>query len=192
MGVHLICKITMLLHSQKSDFGLICRDEEYSTDFGLFNSLKHLVSALVNHHRNINQEFLDDTWDTAFCRGWITNPSWLCCAYTGCEDREKHHLNFVCYFSPLLFTSPLTTAIIQRGTLRKGCVLVAGKTWAKVRFLFDENGKAVDAASPGTPVEIMGWKESPSAGDEILEVESEVHKELTLLQGWEGAEGQNK
>ncbi|XP_014750618.1 PREDICTED: translation initiation factor IF-2, mitochondrial [Sturnus vulgaris] len=68
---------------------------------------------------------------------------------------------------------PLTTAIIQRGTLRKGCVLVAGKTWAKVRFLFDENGKAVDSASPGIPVEIMGWKESPSAGDEILEVESE-------------------
>ncbi|NWV07966.1 IF2M factor, partial [Ptilonorhynchus violaceus] len=68
---------------------------------------------------------------------------------------------------------PLTTAIIQRGTLRKGCVLVAGKTWAKVRFLFDENGKPVDAASPGIPVEIMGWKEAPSAGDEILEVESE-------------------
>ncbi|NXA11023.1 IF2M factor, partial [Sapayoa aenigma] len=68
---------------------------------------------------------------------------------------------------------PLTTAIIQRGTLRKGCVLVAGKTWAKVRFMFDENGKAVDAASPGIPVEIMGWKDVPSAGDEILEVESE-------------------
>ncbi|NXK93356.1 IF2M factor, partial [Formicarius rufipectus] len=68
---------------------------------------------------------------------------------------------------------PLTTAIIQRGTLRKGCVLVAGKTWAKVRFLFDENGKAVAAAPPGIPVEIMGWKDVPSAGDEILEVESE-------------------
>ncbi|NXG17753.1 IF2M factor, partial [Grallaria varia] len=68
---------------------------------------------------------------------------------------------------------PLTTAIIQRGTLRKGCVLVAGKTWAKVRFMFDENGKAVDAALPGIPVEIMGWKDVPSAGDEILEVESE-------------------
>ncbi|XP_072713649.1 translation initiation factor IF-2, mitochondrial isoform X2 [Ciconia boyciana] len=68
---------------------------------------------------------------------------------------------------------PVTTAIIQRGTLRKGCVLVAGKTWAKVRFMFDENSKAIDAASPGIPVEIMGWKEVPSAGDEILEVESE-------------------
>ncbi|KFP78129.1 hypothetical protein N310_10979 [Acanthisitta chloris] len=59
---------------------------------------------------------------------------------------------------------PVTTAIVQRGTLRKGCVLVAGKTWAKVRFMFDENGKAVESASPGIPVE---------AGDEILEVESE-------------------
>ncbi|XP_065595533.1 translation initiation factor IF-2, mitochondrial [Cyrtonyx montezumae] len=68
---------------------------------------------------------------------------------------------------------PVTTAIIQRGTLRKGCVLVAGKTWAKVRLMFDENGKAVDAASPSIPVEIMGWKEVPSAGDDILEVESE-------------------
>ncbi|NXL86359.1 IF2M factor, partial [Alectura lathami] len=68
---------------------------------------------------------------------------------------------------------PVTTAIIRRGTLRKGCVLVAGKTWAKVRLMFDENGKAVDAASPSIPVEIMGWKEVPSAGDEILEVESE-------------------
>lgn len=44
--------------------------------------------------------------------------------------------------------------------------------------MFDENGKAVDAASPSIPVEIMGWKEVPSAGDEILEVESEVQKEL--------------
>ncbi|XP_037751878.1 translation initiation factor IF-2, mitochondrial isoform X5 [Chelonia mydas] len=68
---------------------------------------------------------------------------------------------------------PVTTAIIQRGTLRKGCILVAGKSWAKVRLMFDENGKTVDEATPSMPVEIVGWKEIPSAGAEILEVESE-------------------
>ncbi|XP_077670070.1 translation initiation factor IF-2, mitochondrial isoform X3 [Eretmochelys imbricata] len=68
---------------------------------------------------------------------------------------------------------PVTTAIIQRGTLRKGCILVAGKSWAKVRLMFDENGKTVDEATPSMPVEVVGWKEIPSAGAEILEVESE-------------------
>lgn len=68
---------------------------------------------------------------------------------------------------------PVTTAIIQRGTLKRGCVLVAGKSWAKVRFLFDENGRAMMEAGPSAAVEVVGWKELPSAGEVILEVESE-------------------
>ncbi|XP_053445880.1 translation initiation factor IF-2, mitochondrial isoform X2 [Nycticebus coucang] len=68
---------------------------------------------------------------------------------------------------------PVTTAIIQRGTLRKGSVLVAGKCWAKVRLIFDENGKIINEAYPSMPVGIIGWRNLPSAGDEILEVESE-------------------
>lgn len=68
---------------------------------------------------------------------------------------------------------PVTTAIVQRGTLRKGCIVVAGKTWAKVRFLFDENNRTVSEAGPSDAVEIVGWKELPSAGEEIQEVESE-------------------
>ncbi|XP_072793834.1 translation initiation factor IF-2, mitochondrial isoform X2 [Vicugna pacos] len=68
---------------------------------------------------------------------------------------------------------PVTTAIIQRGTLRKGSILVAGKSWAKVRLMFDENGKTINEAYPSMPVGIVGWRDLPSAGDEILEVESE-------------------
>ncbi|XP_064411736.1 translation initiation factor IF-2, mitochondrial isoform X2 [Latimeria chalumnae] len=68
---------------------------------------------------------------------------------------------------------PVTTAIIQQGTLKRGCILVAGKSWAKVRLMFDENGRAMNYAGPSIPVEIVGWKDFPSAGDEILEVETE-------------------
>ncbi|XP_067005150.1 translation initiation factor IF-2, mitochondrial [Anabrus simplex] len=67
----------------------------------------------------------------------------------------------------------LSTAIVRRGTLRKGAVLVAGTAWAKVRAMFNEYGNPVHEAPPSTPVEIIGWRELPSAGDEILEVESE-------------------
>ncbi|KAJ8002401.1 hypothetical protein DPEC_G00179750 [Dallia pectoralis] len=68
---------------------------------------------------------------------------------------------------------PVTTAIIERGTLQNGCILVAGKTWAKVRFMFDENNCIMKTAGLSTAVEIVGWKQLPSAGDQILEVESE-------------------
>lgn len=73
-----------------------------------------------------------------------------------------------------LFYRPVTTAIVQQGTLKRGTILVAGKTWAKVRFLFDEMGRTVTEAGPGTAVEVVGWKAVPSAGDLLLEVESEV------------------
>ncbi|XP_037545578.1 translation initiation factor IF-2, mitochondrial [Nematolebias whitei] len=67
---------------------------------------------------------------------------------------------------------PITTTIVQRGVLKKGCVLVAGKSWAKVRFLYDENEQVVKEAGPSAAVQVVGWKELPSAGDTILEVES--------------------
>ncbi|CRL07355.1 CLUMA_CG020333, isoform A [Clunio marinus] len=67
----------------------------------------------------------------------------------------------------------LSTAIVTRGTLRRGAVLVSGCAWAKVRALFDHAGHPVDAVVPGMPVEILGWRELPEAGDEIIEVESE-------------------
>lgn len=53
---------------------------------------------------------------------------------------------------------------------------MAGTAWAKVRAMFDDAGRPLNEAPPSTPVEILGWRELPSAGDEIIEVESEVKK----------------
>ncbi|XP_075223031.1 mitochondrial translation initiation factor 2 isoform X2 [Lycorma delicatula] len=67
----------------------------------------------------------------------------------------------------------LATVIVQRGTLKKGKIIVAGLGWAKVRLMLDDNQKEVHSAEPSTPVEVVGWRELPSAGDIMLEVSSD-------------------
>lgn len=67
----------------------------------------------------------------------------------------------------------VVSALIRRGTLRPGDVIVAGTTWARVRTLRNEAGVAISEATPGMPVEIDGWREQPAAGTEILQAETE-------------------
>lgn len=78
----------------------------------------------------------------------------------------------------------LSTAIVTRGTLKRGAILVSGVAWAKVRALFDHAGQPVESVSPGEPVEILGWRELPTAGEDIIEVESEriAHSVLQFRQ----------
>jgi translation initiation factor IF-2 len=57
------------------------------------------------------------------------------------------------------------TVIVQRGTLRKGDIIVAGAVTGRVRAMFDSNGTEVPEALPSTPVLVMGWSEVPVAGD---------------------------
>jgi translation initiation factor IF-2 len=67
----------------------------------------------------------------------------------------------------------VATVLVKRGTLRAGQVVVAGKTWARIRSLKNEVGVRIEEATPGTPVEIDGWREQPIAGSEVLEAPSE-------------------
>lgn len=50
----------------------------------------------------------------------------------------------------------LSSAIVTRGTLRRGAILVSGQVWAKVRAMFDHTGQPIIEAEPGMPVEILG------------------------------------
>jgi len=62
---------------------------------------------------------------------------------------------------------PIATVLVQRGTLRIGDALVCGTAFAKVRGMFDENGRPVREAGPSRPVQVLGWSHVPEAGDEL-------------------------
>jgi translation initiation factor IF-2 len=65
------------------------------------------------------------------------------------------------------------TVLIKRGTLRRGDYIVAGKVFAKIRVMLSEGGVEVEEAPPGTPVEILGWRDLPDAGDQVLQAPDE-------------------
>jgi translation initiation factor IF-2 len=68
---------------------------------------------------------------------------------------------------------PIATVIVQSGTLRPGDVVVAGSAYGKVRALYDDRGKSVKAAKPGTPVRILGLNAVPEAGDKVQALSDE-------------------
>jgi translation initiation factor IF-2 len=59
---------------------------------------------------------------------------------------------------------PLSTVIVQKGTLRTGDAIVCGSHWAKVRAMFDDQGNPVKEAPPSMPVRVIGWSGTPSSG----------------------------
>ena len=65
-------------------------------------------------------------------------------------------------------------AIVQRGTLQPGDHIVAGKVHGRVRGLIDDYGKKVKTAQPSDAVEIIGLKELPEAGDDLLVVGNQM------------------
>jgi translation initiation factor IF-2 len=68
---------------------------------------------------------------------------------------------------------PVTGVLIQRGTLRVGDAVVAGPVWGKVRAMLDDKGERVDEATPGTPVEVLGFDGVSEAGEHVQVVENE-------------------
>jgi len=75
---------------------------------------------------------------------------------------------------------PVATVLVQRGTLKKGDILVAGGASARVRALINDHGEQVDEAGPSAPVEVLGFQDTPSAGDPFAVVETDARaREIT-------------
>ena len=75
---------------------------------------------------------------------------------------------------------PVATALVQRGTLKVGDIIVAGAEWGRVRALLNDRGQNVDNAGPSVPVEVLGLNGTPDAGDTFVVVENEARaREVT-------------
>lgn len=68
---------------------------------------------------------------------------------------------------------PVTTILIQKGTLNKGDAIVVGETSGRARSLMDYTGKMLNSAGPSTPVQILGLESVPTPGDILNVVKNE-------------------
>ncbi|NRB11029.1 MAG: translation initiation factor IF-2 [Rickettsiaceae bacterium] len=59
----------------------------------------------------------------------------------------------------------VATIIVQRGTLKKGDLIVAGTTYGRVRLINNDKGRSIKEAYPSLAAEIYGLNEAPSSGD---------------------------
>ena len=85
----------------------------------------------------------------------------------------------------------VATVIVTRGTLNQGDYLYAGSAFCRVKSMFNHSNIIMKEATPGTPVDIMGWDNSPTAGDQFISVKSQkeakavAEKNKDLLKNFE-------
>ncbi|MFH1413293.1 MAG: translation initiation factor IF-2 [Candidatus Omnitrophota bacterium] len=77
---------------------------------------------------------------------------------------------------------PVSTLLIQNGTLKLNHNIIVGKFYGKIRAMFDDHGRSVTSALPGCPVEVLGISGVPLAGEQFFVIEDEKKaKELAAL-----------
>ena len=68
---------------------------------------------------------------------------------------------------------PISTLLVQNGTLNQGDTIIAGTAVGHVRVMTDDKGKSIKHAGPSIPVEITGLAEVPAPGDAFEAVTDE-------------------
>ena len=68
---------------------------------------------------------------------------------------------------------PVSTILVQSGTLRRGDMLLAGSTYGRVRAMLDETGTEIKEAGPSIPVEVLGLSDVPASGEEVIVLNDE-------------------
>ncbi len=66
---------------------------------------------------------------------------------------------------------PAATVLIKEGRLSKGDILLAGKTYGRVRTMTSSYGKKIKVATSSMPVEVVGLNDVPQAGDRFYRLD---------------------
>lgn len=68
----------------------------------------------------------------------------------------------------------LATLLVRQGTFSVGDYVLADDVWGKIRAMIDSSGNQRKQAGPGTPVQVLGFRDLPTAGIEVEWVPDEV------------------
>jgi translation initiation factor IF-2 len=68
---------------------------------------------------------------------------------------------------------PMTTVLVQNGTLKTGDTLIIGDHYGRIKAMYDYRGKTIKQADPATPVSISGLNGLPQAGEQFRIVDNE-------------------
>jgi translation initiation factor IF-2 len=67
----------------------------------------------------------------------------------------------------------LATVLIQEGTIKVSDFLVVGELYGKIRAMTDSNGTRVTEAGPGSAVQVLGFGQTPVAGEIVTRAANE-------------------
>ncbi|MEF2280022.1 translation initiation factor IF-2 [Deinococcus sp. YIM 134068] len=76
----------------------------------------------------------------------------------------------------------LATVMVQEGTLHVGDFLVVGEGYGKIKALTDTNGGRIKDAGPSTPVQVLGFSETPVSGETVRSAKNE-HQAREVVAG---------
>ena len=68
---------------------------------------------------------------------------------------------------------PVSTVLVQNGTLRQGDIIIAGEYHGRLRAMLDDQGAQTREAGPSLPAEVLGLSGTPGAGDSFSVVTNE-------------------
>ena len=60
---------------------------------------------------------------------------------------------------------PLATVIVKEGTLRERDVMLCHTAYGRIRALFDDRGRRVSEAGPGSAIQVLGLSDVPGPGE---------------------------